>query len=357
MKRLLTSLLVIGLIVVAVTGCSGSQQTSSTQSGASDVTNSASDKKIVITFGGTLPDENPLTQGMYKFKEDLEARTNGQIEVQVFPNNQMGGGREMLESLQQGNLTMVECSIGPLSTFDTTCTVFNLPYLFYTREQVYDFMDNYPISAELRQRVEDKTGIKMLAFWENGYRQITNSVRSIQTAEDLEGVKIRTMENRIHIETFKSWGANPTPMAFGELFTALQQKTVDGQENPLPNIASQKFEEVQKYLTISDHFYDPDGLYINADFYNGLPEDLQKAIDDSAKVATDYQRQMSREADERLHKVYQESDKIEYSVLPDSVKQQLLEKAQPVYEMVKADLGPDLYDRIMETIDEIKAKK
>jgi tripartite ATP-independent transporter DctP family solute receptor len=330
--------------------------TSACSNKPSEVNVPAKTETVTITFGGTLPEDNPLTKGMYKFKEDLESRTNGKVEVKVFPNGQMGGGREMLEALQQGNLTMVECSMGPLSSFDSTMTAFNLPYLFDDRAAVYDFLDNYEISTKLKNIVEDKTGIKILAYWENGFRQITNSKRPIVKADDLKGLKIRTMENPIHIATFSAWGANPTPMAFGELFTALQQGTVDGQENPLANIASQKFEEVQKYITISKHFYDPDGLYISSKFFNSLEPELQKAIIESAKVATEYQRKLSEEADNTLIAVYQNNSKIELNELSDEVKNELREKAKPAFDKVESNLGPEIFKEFMDGVNEVNKK-
>lgn len=351
MKKFLSAVMVLGLIVTTMSGCSSASNEQSSVAPAD-----GSGEKIVITFGGTLPDDNPLTMGMYKFKEELETRSNGRFEVQVFPNCQMGSGREMLESCQIGNLTMVESSIGPLAQFDSTCTLLNLPYLFYTKEQVYDFMDNYEISAEMRQRVEEASGIKMLAFWENGWRQVTNSVRPINNVEDFKGLKIRVMENDVHIKTFECWGANPTPMAFGELFTALQQKTVDGQDNPVPNVESNKFYEVQKYLCLADQFYDPDGLFINPDFYNSIPEDMKATFDECVEIATKYQREKAVEADQTLREKYAKDGIMEVTTLNDEVKTQLLELAQPAYDLVKTSVGEEFYTRFMDTVNEIKAK-
>ncbi len=355
MKKILSAVLVLSMMMVIMAGCSSSKSpTSSVADGATPV--KKTDEKIVITFGGTLPDDNPLTMGMYKFKEELEARSQGRFEVQVFPNCQMGSGREMLESCQIGNLTMVESSIGPLAQFDSTCTLLNLPYLFYTKEQVYDFMDNYEISAEMRQRVEQASDIKMLAFWENGWRQVTNSVRPIQSVEDLKGLKIRVMENDVHIKTFESWGANPTPMAFGELFTALQQKTVDGQDNPVPNVASNKFYEVQKHLCLADQFYDPDGLFINPAFYANIPEDMKATFDECVKIATIYQREQAVKADQELREKYAKEGIMEVTVLSDETKTELLKLAQPAYDLVKTSVGEEFYNRFMKTVEEIKAK-
>jgi tripartite ATP-independent transporter DctP family solute receptor len=349
MKKLVKISIAISFILVLI-------MTSACSNKSVEEATTATPETVTITFGGTLPEDNPLTKGMYKFKEDLEARTNGKIEVKIFPNGQMGGGREMLESVQQDNLTMVECSMGPLSSFDTTMTIFNLPYLFNDRVTIYDFLDNYEISEKLKARVEDETGIKVLSYWENGFRQITNNERAIVKVEDLKGLKIRTMENPIHIATFQSWGANPTPMAFGELFTALQQGTVDGQENPLANIASQKFEEVQKYVTISKHFYDPDGLFISSKFYNSLEPELQNAIVESAKVATDYQRKLSEEADNTLSVAYQNNEKIEYNELSDEVKKELREMAKPAFDKVESNLGAELFEECMNAINQVNTE-
>jgi len=200
----------------------------------------------------------------------------------------------MVEGLQLGTIDLVVTSTGPLGGFVSKMFVVDLPFLFRDREHAYKVLDG-PIGRELMDAFSAK-GIKGLAFWENGFRQITNNVRPIEKPEDLKGIKLRTMENKVHLAAFRAFGASPTPMAWSEVYTALQQKTIDGQENPVAIIYHQKLVEVQKYLALTRHFYSPTPLLMSLKAFNALPQDTQKIMADTALECATYERNLLRDS-------------------------------------------------------------
>ena len=189
------------------------------------------------------------------FAREVEKRTNGRYRIQNFYSAALGAERESIEALQLGTLDLTMTSTGPVPNFVPEVAIFDIPFLFRDYAQARAVLDG-PIGQEMLKKFEPK-GIEALAWGENGFRNMTNNRRPIRTPGDLKGLKMRTMENPIHIEAYRALGILPTPMAFTEVFTALQQGTVDGQENPLSVIMSAKLYQVQKYLTLTGHVYSP----------------------------------------------------------------------------------------------------
>ncbi|MGE5089737.1 MAG: TRAP transporter substrate-binding protein [Candidatus Levyibacteriota bacterium] len=189
------------------------------------------------------------------FAREVEQRTNGRYRIQNFYASALGAERESIEALQLGTLDLTMTSTGPVPNFVPEVAIFDIPFLFRDYAQARAVLDG-PIGQEMLAKFEPK-GIEALAWGENGFRNMTNNRHPIRTPEDLKGLKMRTMENPIHIEAYRALGILPTPMAFTEVFTALQQGTVDGQENPLSVIMSAKLYQVQKYLTLTGHVYSP----------------------------------------------------------------------------------------------------
>jgi len=232
------------------------------------------------------------------FAKIVAEETGGEIEVQVFPAAQLGSERDMVEGLQLGSLEMTLTSTGPMGNFVPQVKLFNLPFLFKDRESCYRVLDG-EIGTQISDRFV-KVGIRSLGWFENGFRNITNSKRAVNSPDDMKGVKIRVMEDDVFILTMKAMGASPLPMAFGELYTALEQKTVDAQENPLAVIHSSRFFEVQKYLAMTGHFYSPAVLLISEMTWKGLSPEHQKIVADAAAKARDYERGLSLKADQEL---------------------------------------------------------
>lgn len=214
--------------------------------------------------------------GLAKFKELIEKETSGRIKMNIFPDGQMGNDVSMMDSLKMGTLDIMVTSSAPIANTTKTFLVFDLPFLF-TSEKIADTVLDGPAGQEILSTLKG-TGLIGLVYWENGFRNITNSKKPINTPDDLKGLKIRTMQNPIHLESFKKWGANPTPLPFNEVFTALEQKVIDGQENPNTLIYDAGFYEAQKYLSITRHFYTPFVLMIGQKSWDKLSPNDQKLV-------------------------------------------------------------------------------
>lgn len=217
------------------------------------------------------------------FAKEVEKRTNGRYKIQTFYNGALGGERESVESVQLGTQALTFTSTGPVPNFVPETKILDVPFLFRDKAHARAVLDG-PIGQEMLTKFDAK-GFKALAWGENGFRHMTNSKRDVRTPEDLRGLKMRTMENPVHITAYKGFGIITTPMAFPEVFTALQQGTVDGQENPLSVIISAKFDQVQKHLTLTGHVYSPCIFLMNKDAFDKLSAADKQAFLDSAKVA------------------------------------------------------------------------
>lgn len=254
--------------------------------------------KTVIKLGTSTQPSHIYNLAAERFGEIVAEKSGGEIEVQVFPAGQLGSERDMVEGLQLGSLEMTLTSTGPMGNFVPQVKLFNLPFLFKDRESCYQVLDG-EIGTQIADRFV-KVGIRSLGWFENGFRNITNSKVAVNKPEDMKGIKIRVMEDDVFILTMKALGASPLPMAFGELYTALEQKTVDAQENPLAVIHSSRFFEVQKYLAMTGHFYSPAVLLISEITWQTLSPEQQAIITDAAAQARDYERELSLKADQEL---------------------------------------------------------
>lgn len=215
--------------------------------------------------------------------KEVEARTNGRYKIQTFYSGSLGAERESVEAVQLGTQELTWTSTGPIPNFVPEVKVFDVPFLFRDYAHARAVMDGQ-IGQDMLKKFESK-GMKALAWGENGFRHMTNSKRAVNTPDDLKGLKMRTMENPVHIQAYKGFGIIPTPMAFTEVFTALQQGTVDGQENPLSVITANKFEQVQKYMSLTGHVYSPGVFLMNKATFDKLSDADKKAFLEAAKVA------------------------------------------------------------------------
>ncbi len=254
--------------------------------------------KTILKLGTSTQPTHIYNQAADHFAKIVADKTGGEIEVQVFPAAQLGSERDMVEGLQLGSLEMTLTSTGPMGGFVPQVKLFNLPFLFKDRESCYRVLDG-EIGTQIADRFV-KVGLRSLGWFENGFRNITNSKRPVNSPADMKGVKIRVMEDDVFILTMKAMGASPLPMAFGELYTALEQKTVDAQENPLAVIHSSRFFEVQKYLAMTGHFYSPAVLLISEATWKNLSPKNQKIVADAAAQARDFERGLSLKADQEL---------------------------------------------------------
>ena len=217
------------------------------------------------------------------FAKEVAARTGGRYKVETFHNGSLGGERESIEAVQLGTQELAFSSTGPVPNFVPDAKILDVPFLFRDKAHARAVLDG-PIGQELLGKFDAK-GFKALAWAENGFRHMTNSKRDVKEPADLKGLKMRTMENPVHIAAYKGLGIITTPMAFPEVFTALQQGTVDGQENPLPVIMSAKFSQVQKHLSLTGHVYSPCIFVMNKASFDKLSAADKTAFLDAAKVA------------------------------------------------------------------------
>ncbi|MBA1334773.1 MAG: TRAP-type transport system, periplasmic component, predicted N-acetylneuraminate-binding protein [Firmicutes bacterium] len=336
-KKALTTSLAILLAIGLLFGCAQKGQENAPEKPA---------EKLVLKLGHAVNEQHPYHAGAVKFKEIVEQKTNGQVEVQLFPNNQLGSGeRDLVEGLQLGTVDLVVTSTGPLSGFEKKFMLFDFPFLFRDKEHAYKVLD-----GEIGQYVIgllEKQGIKGLAWYENGFRHLTNSKREVVTPEDAKGIKLRTMENKVHMGIWKALDAIPTPMAWGEVFTALQQGTVDGQENPIPIIYTQKVYEAQKYLSLTGHVYSPAVLLMSKAQFDKLSAEYQDIFIQAAKESAMLERQLiTQMEDEQVEKLKEAG-----MIVSDPDKAAFLEKTKPVYDEFKGELGEDakLLDQIINT--------
>lgn len=258
----------------------------------------ASQAAITARMGTSLPDSHPQTLGARKFAELVETKTGGEVVVQVFSSGILGNDVNMTSMLQAGTLDFTVPSTATLASLEPNFSIVSLPFQFDEEDHADAVLDG-PVGGALLASLGDKR-LEGLAFWENGFRHITNSRRPIETLEDMQGVKIRTMQNELYIDLFNGLGANAVPMPVNELFTALETRTVDGQENPYTVIDTQRFYEVQSYLSQTGHAYDALVLLASSSFMDKLQEEQRQAVREAAREATLYQRQTSRELNRQL---------------------------------------------------------
>ena len=226
--------------------------------------------QTVLRMGYAVPTNSHYGDGSTVFCEEIEKGTQGRYTCQHFPSGSLGGEREMIESVQLGTLDLVHTSTGPLGNFVPEVRIVDIPFLFRDYDHARKVMDG-PIGQDLLEKTK-QNGLIGLAWSENGFRHMTNNVRPIVQATDASGLKMRTMENRVHMDGYRTFGILPTPMAFPELFTALQQGTVDGQENPIPVILAAKFSQVQRHLSLTNHVYSPAILILSPAVWNKLSD-------------------------------------------------------------------------------------
>lgn len=350
MKRFLALFLALATIF-ALTACGNKEPVAddpSTDQGTTQET-------YKIIYGGSCAESHPSTLTAYKFKELVEERSNGRIVVDVYINNTLGDSRSMLEALQANEVQMTDAATGPFASFTEEYMFVGLPFLFNNREAAFDFID-----GEMGQRISDEickqTDIRILGYLENGMRQLTNSKHPVTSPEDMKGLKIRVMESPMYIEMFTEMGASPTPMSFAELYTALQQKTVDGQDNSYTITCTNALYEVQSYMTELGHNFDYTPFAISNKFYEALPEDLQKVVDECAAEAVAYDRQVCVDMEAEYIQTIIDGG-CELTRLTDAQRQEFRNCTSGCLDFFKENYNPVIpVDDILTAIDASNAK-
>ncbi len=248
----------------------------------------------IIRFGYGLAEDSNQGHAAKFFAEDLAKRTGGKLKAKGFASASLGNDNQMQNALIGGAQEMTVVSTATLVGIEDSFGIYDLPFVFRNEQEADAILDG-SFGKKLIAKLDAK-GLVGLVYWENGFRNLTNSKRPIAKMEDMQGVKLRVMQNPVYIDMFNSFGANAIPLAFSELFTALESRTVDGQENPINTIQSSKFYEVQKYLSITKHVYSPWIVLASKKWWDGLSADEKKAIQESAVASRDFERKDSRDS-------------------------------------------------------------
>lgn len=341
-KNMLVLLVTVLLISSLLTGCGKTDAPSN--SGKVD-----DGKVIEIGYGHGFMPETPHHKAALKFKEEVEAATDGRVKINIFPSGQLGSAREMFEGLQLGTQEIALVPTARISGFAPELQLFDLPFLFPTREIGYEIMDG-EVGTELLDNLKSQK-VKGVAFYEDGYKHFTSN-KPIVKLEDFKGQKFRTMESPIIINQFKALGANPTPIDFGELYSSLQLGVVDGQENPLVTIVNSKFYEVQKYLILSEHAYLGHVLLFGDDWYNKLPEDIQKILYDKGREIAVWQRQAVQDEEKSYLQTIKDAG-VDIIELTPEQKEELKQTTLSVHQEYVKLFGNDILDKTNAEIERL----
>ena len=248
-----------------------------------------SEKQYVIKLAHGVTTTDPTHAGIEKFKELAESYTDGRVKIEIYPNGQLGDEQQIVQALRSGAIEMGVVYTGNAQSLAPSIGVVMLPYLFKNSDEAWYALD--AIVPEMNNRLIEEAGVHSFGFFEKGFRVLTNSKREVKSLEDLKGLKIRVSPSELPIKTFKSWDLNPIPMAWGEVFTALQQKVIDGQENPYTTIPAMKFEEVQKYVTEIHYMIWTGPILMSEKFYQSIPSDLQEQLEKAALDSISWERE------------------------------------------------------------------
>ena len=301
----------------------------------------AATAQTVLNFAHSTAQNSHYSMGVQAFGKKLSELSGGKYEIREQGAGALGGERDVIEGLQIGSVELTISSTGPLGNFVPEALVLDLPFLFKDYASARGVLDG-EIGQELLDKVSENN-LVALAWSENGFRHVTNSSRPINTPADLQGLKIRTMENPVHMEAFRAAGASPTPMAFPEVFAALQQNVIDGQENPIPVITASKFWEVQSNLTLTGHVYSPAIILASPSLWDGLSDEEKGWFEEAAKVAVEATR-AKVEADEANGVALLRQNGMN---VVETVDQAAFQQAvAPAYDSFKAKYGDEMLKRI-----------
>ncbi|MGN9164363.1 TRAP transporter substrate-binding protein [Tissierellaceae bacterium HCP3S3_D8] len=331
MKRYICFILVLVLIFTFTVGCSGKDNATSNEG---DI--------VKLKVGHVEPEDRSTHRALLEFKKEVEDESNGSIVIEIHPNGALGGDVQLTESVAMGTIDMALPATSVLVTYAPEFGILDMPYLFINTDNAFAAMDGEV--GKHFNNVLEKVGIKNLGYSYNGLRSLTNSVKPINEPSDLKGIKVRVMESPVFIDFFETLGANATPMSFNELFTGLQQKTVQGQENPPSLIFSNKFYEVQKYLSLTEHVNNFLAFITNKNKFDSLTPEQQDIIIKAAKNYVELQRQMELDDTQKYVELLGTEGGLEVNEVSDENKQKFRTALDPMYEKYKDEFGKDLFE-------------
>ena len=311
----------------------------------------ASAQERTLKMGLNGPEGHPAVAGMKKFAETVAAKSGGKIKVNLFLNGSLGSDQAVVSALKGGTIELAVMNSGILASEAKELAIFDFPFLF-ANEKESDAIVDGPVGKKMHALLEPK-GLIGLSYWELGYRQITNSKRAVNKVEDLEGLKLRVIPNPINIDWVKALNANPTPMPFPEVYGGLEQKAIDGQENPISVIAANKFWEVQKHIVLSNHQYNPQSVIMSKKVWDSLTPAERKLIDDAADEAAKTQRAESRSAVAANLELLKKNG-MTVTQLPPAEVTKLREKMKPVIAKYSANVGDATVNEMMAELAKLR---
>ena len=350
MKKLVALVLSIAMLAT-MAGCAAAPAAAPAASGGQEAAAPAADGKVYkITYANTVADSNPQAISAKWMADRLKELSGGRIEMTVFNNNKLGAFPDCFAQMQQpnGTVQMGDVSSASVTQFSDVYTPFALPFLFSSKEQSWKYFDEGETVKAVEEKFLEQTNVRVLGYFYNDARALTNSKRAVASPDDMKGLKLRVMTSDVYIKTFESLGAAPVGMQFSELFSALQQGAVDGQDNGLLLTLDSKFNEVQGYYTDLGHVQDTSVIFISEAFYQSLPEDLQQIVVQAAHEAVEHNRNL---CSERLDSYLEELKKsVDVTILTDEQRQVFKDACAPVYDWYRGAYPDYDLDAIMADI-------
>ncbi|MDC8805079.1 TRAP transporter substrate-binding protein [Halomonas pacifica] len=300
-----------------------------------------------LRFGGNFTDDHSSSRAMERFRDALAERTDGDLTAQLFPNMQLGGAGENVDQVASGAIAGTWIGISYLSRTVPELEALSLPFAFASREEAFDLIDG-EIGELLDAELAEK-GFTALGYMELGFRHVTNNERPLETLDDFQDLKIRLQPNQTHLDTFRAIGANPVSMDINEVYGALQQGVLDGQENPYSIISTKRLDEVQAHLSDTGHFYDFIVVAANRDTFNRLSDEEQQAVREAMAEAVAWQRQTAAEEDEAARQALIERG-MQFTPISDETRAALREASQGVVDDLRDKIGSEIVDRVLEEL-------
>ncbi len=348
MKKL-TSLVVTSSVLLSLTGCASATMTPSNEA--------TPENPVVIRVASSSPSnefegegKTALAVTLNYFMREIEERTDGRIVCEFYPDGQLASStEEHIGGLQNGAFDMISLNNGSWASYTSAFAGLNTPYLFANYDEAHAVLDS-EIGESWKQKAQEDTRVIPLGFSDIGFRQLTNSIQEITSPEDLEGVKIRVMPDNIQTATWQALGAAVTPVSYSELYTALQQKMVDGQENPVSNIVSSKVYELQPYMTITNHNYTVSIAAMSPVIWSRFTDEDKALIQEVMIEAQEAGREKSLEVDESFLQIIKDSGVQVTELTPDELKA-FQDSVIPVWDLVKEDMGEEAFNELVEFLD------
>jgi len=305
-------------------------------------------KKYVIKFAHGAEPTEPTHKGALRLAENVDKRTNGDVKIQVYPSEQLGSERDTIEATKVGAIQMVFSSPGSIGVFQPDVQIFNGPFVWKDWNEAKRIMQG-PFGQKIYTKLEKEHGLLVLdPSWYWGWRDLTTRNTPVRRPEDMKGLKIRSPNIPIFVETIKAMGASPTPIDFSEVYTALQQGVVDGEENPIPTIWAKKFYEVQKYVMLTAHMLQSNFVVVNAEFYSSLPEGYQKILKEETMAAGEYATQLQQGEENSL---ITNIEKAGTQIIRDVDREAFRKATEGVYGIFKDKWTPGLYQDLRKAIE------